>query len=364
MKKTLLVTVDFYPQLGGVANYYLNLCLNLDKEKIVVLTEGGAEGDAPFKVYRKKLFFSFIWPKWLLMMLQIYRVVKKEKIEMIWVGDVIPTGAAVYFLTKLLKVPYIVSCHGNDILQARRLKRREKMARMVLNKARKVTVNSQYTSKLIRSLGVENQEVNIIYPGVNEFRGDLSGVQKTIIDKLGLKNKNILLSIGRLVERKGFDRVIESLPQVVREMPDLIYLIAGDGPDRARLEKLGGGQVKFLGRVAEEEKWALMDLCDLFIMPARESQGDVEGFGIVYLEAGVSGKAVIAGNVGGAREAVVDGLTGLLVDPEKTDEIGRAIIKLFRDNELREKMGRAGRERVLGEFSWSKITGDFRRICE
>ena len=109
-----------------------------------------------------------------------------------------------------------------------------------------------------------------------------------------------------------------------------------------------------LNQVRDEERNNWYDLCDMFIMPARNINGDYEGFGMVYLEANLAGKPVVAGRSGGVGDAVVDGLNGLLVDPENTGEISRAIVKLARDPELRQKLGRQGRERALNDFNWQK----------
>ena len=362
MKKTLLISLDFYPKVGGVANYYFNLCRNLDKDKIVVLTDGGEEEELDFKVYRKRLLWDFIWPKWKMMFWYVWQVIRKEKIEMGWAGEVLPTGTVVYYLAKFLKLPYIVSCHGNDILQAKKFKRKEKLARKILGGAKWVGVNSKYTQELVKSLGVGEDKIRIVYPGV-EARENQGGAE--IAEKYGLENKKILFSVGRLVERKGFDKVIESLDEVWREVPDLMYIIGGDGPDAERLKSLAKDErIKFLGRISDEEKWAWLDLCSVFIMPARETQDDVEGFGIAYLEAGSCGKPVIAGNVGGAKEAVVDGQTGVLVNPEKKSEISEAIIKLFKDKELAKKLGENGKKRVRDEFLWNRIVKRFEEIVD
>jgi len=124
------------------------------------------------------------------------------------------------------------------------------------------------------------------------------------------------------------------------------------------LSSEGGDKVKaiFLGKITDEEKWAWMDLCDIFIMPSRNIDDDFEGFGIVYLEANLSGKPVIAGDTGGVRDAVQNGVSGLLVDPENVDEIANAIIKLSKDKELIKKLGEQGRERAIREFNWEVIS--------
>ncbi len=387
-KKILLVTLDFWPRLGGVANYYFNLCQQLG-EQVVVLTvktlkhppadatqsawrasksTKTLKQEVGFRIVRRGLLVKWIWPHWLLMLCYVWWTARREKAEILWVGDLLPTGTVVYALSKLLKLPYIVSCHGNDILQASKVRRRKKIAQKVLSGAKLVTVNSHYTGRLVEKLGIGDVKIKVVYPGIDSrSRIQDSRIKDNLIKRHNLSGKKIILSLGRLVARKGFDKVIEAMPQVVAKVPEAVYLIAGSGPDEARLKELGRKtpeQIKFLGRVSEEEKWALLELSDVFIMPAREDDEDVEGFGIVYLEANLMGKPVIAGKTGGVQEAVVDEQTGLLVNPENADEISRAIIELLSNPELADKLGRAGQQRAMEEFSWEKIGREFRGVIE
>ena len=368
MKKTLLITLDFPPQIGGVANYYFNLCQNLDKDKIVVLTQKSTEQNFSFKVYYQNLLAKLLPKfKWLIMISKIKTIARQEKIAMLWAGEILPTGTAVMFVAKRLKIPYIVSCHGNDILQASRFKNKTKLAVKILKNAQTITANSAYTKKLIIKLGIKADKIKVIYPGIEIKPSVGSGHRPDLVNNLqtkyNLADKKILLSVGRLVPRKGFDKVIASLSKVWEKFPDLIYIIAGDGPDRSRLEELIGesNNIIFLGQITEEDKNALLDLCDIFITPARQTDDDVEGFGIVYLEAGQFSKPVIAGNVGGAPEAVLNNQTGLLVNPENTVEISEAIIKLLKNEDLRIELGKAGQERSK-DFHWQDKAEELAKI--
>ncbi len=375
MKKTLLIAIDFWPNIGGVANYYFNLCKQLGAQVVVLTTNLAKQKnirklkeDFDFKIIRKDLLLNLIWPKWILMFWYVWRVVRQEKIETLWVGEILPTGIVVYLLTKFLKLPYIVSCHGMDILQANKIKRRKKMAQKILKEAKLITVNSYYTRELVKKMGVADDKIKVIYPGVlvdNNHLTKNKDIKEKFIRKYDLRDKKIILSVGRLVERKGFDKVIEAMPQVVTKVSKVVYLIAGVGGDELRLKNLSNEVVEsvvFLGKVSDKEKWVLMDLCDVFITPARKNNEDIEGFGIVYLEANLMGKPVIAGNVGGAREAVIDNKTGLLVNPENINEISQAIIDLLNNQELADKLGKAGYQRVIDKFSWEKIGEDMKKV--
>ncbi len=374
MKKILLITIDFWPNVGGVANYYFNLCKQLGNQVAILTIKHKSvkrlKQNLGFKIIRKNLLIKWIWPKWILMFWYIWQTIKQEKIEVLWVGEILPTGTVVYYLAKILKLPYIVSCHGMDILQANKTKRRKKMAQKILKGAKLITVNSYYTRELVEKMGVANDKIKVICPGVlvdNNHLTKNKDIKEKFIRKYNLRDKKIILSVGRLVERKGFDKVIEALPQIVTKIPKVVYLIAGVGEDELRLKNLSNKVVKsvvFLGKVSDEEKWVLMDLCDVFITPARKNNEDVEGFGIVYLEANLMGKPVIAGNVGGAKEAVINNETGLLVDPESTNEISEAIIKLLNNSELANNLGQTGRQRVINEFDWEKIGKRMKKILD
>ncbi len=147
------------------------------------------------------------------------------------------------------------------------------------------------------------------------------------------------------------------MQHVWQKYPDAVYVVVGDGSEREALERMAAPhkeRVLFLGRVEDEEKHAWLAACDLFTMPARKSYSDVEGFGIVYLEAHQYSKPVIAGNTGGAVEAVLDKKTGLLVDPEEVDLIAEGIMKLLDNPELAKSLGEAGKKRLSEELDWNK----------
>jgi phosphatidylinositol alpha-1,6-mannosyltransferase len=175
-----------------------------------------------------------------------------------------------------------------------------------------------------------------------------------------------MLTVGRLVSRKGIDTTLAALPALLPDFPGLTYVVAGDGPDRPRLEKLAAGlgvsgAVQFAGRVAGDRLPALFREAHLFVMPVREETAgaSVEGFGIVYLEASASGLPVVAAASGGAAEAVHDGLTGLVVPPDDPQALTAALRRLLGDADLRRQMGRAGRQWVESEMNWDRAAREF-----
>ena len=364
MRKTLIVTIDFPPILGGIASYLSGVARNLPKDKTIVLApalDNSEEFDREegYKIYRRNLVSKsfFLWPKWLPLIYHIFKIARKEKVEVILVGQVLPVGTAVFFLKKIFEIPYIISCHGMDILTAKKSFRKKRLMNKILEQSEKIISNSNFTKNELNKLGVQSKKIEILYPCVPKRINLKEDFLENVSRKYNLENKKIILTTGRLVKRKGHDKVIESLPKILEQFSDAKYIIVGDGPERENLENQVknlnlGSHVIFTGKVGDLELAAFYQLCDLFITVSRQIEGDVEGFGTVYLEANLYGKPAIAGNSGGAGEAVIDGLNGLLVDPESIDEISKGIIKLLSDRDLTNQLGRQGKERVEKEFMW------------
>lgn len=351
--KTLLFTLEYPPFKGGVSNYYENL-VNFwpDKENIKVLNNNDG-----------KLLNGSFWPKWRPAIRKLKNEIKKESIEHIIVGQLLPLGTATYLVTKKTKTPYTVILHGMDVVFATRKGRKKRISQKVLNKAKNIICVSSYTKKItIENFGKHlEKKITIVNPGIRNnirYNQELSNKLKR---QNNLENKIILFSIGRLVKRKGFDMTIDAMKQVIRSNNNIRYVIAGDGPDRKYLEdkiKSNFGElateVILVGSPTDEEKWAWLNLSDVFITPSRNINGDFEGFGIVYLEAGLMKKPVIAGDSGGIKDAVQGAVTGFLVDPKRPDKIADVILRLASDHNLRIKMGEAGKKRAIEHFNWEK----------
>jgi phosphatidylinositol alpha-1,6-mannosyltransferase len=387
IRKSLLLTLEFPPQKGGTQKYYFNICNNLPSDKIVVLaprveTQNFASL-LQCRIYRRKLLTKLIWPHWLPMVWHLWRVIKKEKIELIQVGQVLPCGTAVMIINKLLKIPYIVYTHGLDILNQPKGSKQYKLKQLILTEAQKVISNSEFVKNEVVKMGIERDKVEVVYPSVTPPAPPIRGATKRsspirgatkrsspirgatnvppLIGGAGggvdLQNKKILLTVCRLVERKGVDLVIQALSKISEQVQDLVYVVVGDGSQKENLEKFGsesGVEIIFTGRISDEELSAWYKICDAFILTPKKSESDVEGFGIVYLEANSYSKPVIGSRVGGVVEAIQNGVSGILVEPDNVEEIGQAIVKLFSDDELREKLGRQGRERVERDFSFEQ----------
>ncbi len=222
-----------------------------------------------------------------------------------------------------------------------------------------ILAGSAYTAELARSLGAPAERVTITRYGTDpeRFRPlDAAPLRA----RLELGTRPVLLTIARLVPRKGIDSVLAALPSVRRAIPDVVYVIAGDGPDRGRLEELTqregvGDCVRFVGEVRDDELPLWYSLGDVFVMPSRSEPPDVEGFGIVFLEAAACERPVVAARAGGIPDAVADGVSGLLVAPGDGAGLARTLTELLSDPARRAELGRRARERVLAELTWETI---------
>ncbi len=368
MNKTLLITID--AAIGGVANYYQGICDHLPNNKISVLTvkKDKIFYSKNYPVYRRNLISNLpIWPKWLPVFWHLWKIAKKEKVKTVLVGQILPLGTAALCLSKILNFDYAIFAHGMDILLPQKNSRKKWLSKKILKNAKITVANSNFTKQNLLKLGVNENKIIVLYPCPRVKPPADKKIKGDLIEKYNLKNKKIILSAARLVKRKGFDAVIKAIPQVAKEINNFIYIIAGEGKHGDELKKMAFAsshfdKIIFTEKTSDEELKALYGLCNLYIMPSRNINGDVEGFGIVYLEAGSFGKAVIAGKSGGVVEAVINNKTGILVNPESVSEISRALIRLLKDKNLSDILGQYAQEKIKNEFNWNQQVKKLKKI--
>lgn len=348
--KTLLFTLEYPPFKGGVANTYENIIKYWpEKENINVLNNNDGE-----LICNKMLFW-----KWIPAIFKLKKNIKANNIDHVLVGHILPLGTAAYLVSKFVNIKYSVFLHGMDLAYAMKSPKKKWLAKKILNNSENIICFNNYVAGIAEKLLKNKNKIKVVHPGIEQAAAYDEELIASLKKKYNLYGKTKLLSLGRLVKRKGQDKVLESLPVVNGEIPNLSYVIAGTGPDEAYLKtanyKAGNKNVIFLGKISDEEKWAWLNLCDIFVMPSRDIDGDFEGFGIVYLEANLSGKPVIAGRCGGVEDAVANGVNGILIiNPGDVNEIAGAIVRLAKDKNLRDNLGERGRERAIREFNWEE----------
>ena len=218
---------------------------------------------------------------------------------------------------------------------------------------------SHYTADLLHERGVPPGRTHVVPNGTDPdcFRPH---DDTSLRQRLGLADRSLLLTVGRLVRRKGIDTVLRALPTIIQACPDVAYVIAGTGPDRARLEQLATRigireRVRFVGDIDHNRLPLYYSAADLFVMPARQDPPDVEGFGLVFLEANACGTPVVGTCSGGIPDAVQDGETGLLIPPDAPDALAEATLYVLTTSGVAETLGRQGRRRAVQEASWDHI---------
>ncbi|MFA5127562.1 MAG: glycosyltransferase family 4 protein [Patescibacteria group bacterium] len=362
--KTLIITLEYPPQIGGIASYAYNLAKHLPAEETFVWSPtmtGDVDFDAknPWKTFRGKPYYVFFWPRWLRWYRQIKKIVKQEKIERLLIQHALPGGYIGYMINKLLKVPYRVFFHGSDLEIG--LKKKLKKLTLVCAKAEKIIVSSEFLKTKILSRCENIAPVIVVHPAPGDhFLTPIKPEEVASVRRsLALDGKNVIISVGRIAEGKGFPHLMRLLPKIVKRVPNAVLLLIGDGPKRkALLESIqaNGLQncVRYLGFIPNEELPKYYQAADLFALLTHRDEKSEEGWGTVYMEAAACGLPIVAGNVGGVEEAVKHLQTGILVDTYQELEVIGAVCDLLLKDDYARAMGSAGRERVLNEFAWDK----------
>jgi len=360
--RVLVVTNDFPPRVGGVQQYVWNLVTRLPADRVSVLAPnwpGWREHDRGQAFPVQRWPERFLWPTADLLR-RVRALVAEHRADVVLFGHGFPLPMLAPDL-RSHGVPSVVLTHGAEVWLARAPLFSSAMRRG-LAAVRHVTAVSEYTSCVLRALVPPEVPFSVLAPAVDPDRFSASTDGGPVRSRHRLEERRVVLCVSRLVPRKGQDVLIRAAPLVRELVPDAALLIVGDGPDRPRLERLAeetpAGTVVFAGEAPDDELPSYYAACDLFAMPCRSRWGglEVEGFGIVFLEAAAATKAVVCGRSGGASEAVRDQVTGMLVEGGEPKAVALAITRLLRDPDTIGRMGQAGRRRIEAEFSWEGRT--------
>ncbi len=368
----MIFSIDYKPQTGGIAEHAHRIALGLGRYGVPVCVlapkRGGyKEFDSrqPFRTYRVPA-----WPgiDWLLYLLYAFYLVVKLRIGVIYCATSHPCGSICRMLRLLVYFRYTITIHAHEVVYGGRgwrqtIKKFLKPLQIgVIGAADRVFAVSDFTRRALVAGGVVESKAITVPNGID--LDDLVSAPRDprILSKLGLRGRQVILTVARLDIHKGHDTVIRALPAILAEVPDAVYVIAGEGPMRHELEELSiacgvSDRVVFTGHIPRPQILALYEASSVFAMISRIENGSAEGFGIVFLEAGAFSKPVVGGRSGGIPDAVADGRSGLLVDPLSPEEVARAISRILTDPDLAAALGKAGYLRVASQFTWDKAVG-------
>jgi phosphatidylinositol alpha-1,6-mannosyltransferase len=386
LNPTLVLALNFPPFGGGIARMMGEVVARYPVDGVVVSTgtwPGAEVSDARFRqaidrvpVGAKRLRTVNGLVRWTR---RAGSLVRRYTPAFAWCDEVKPAGYAAAWLNARAGVPFGVLAHGADflLLQAKigRSAFKRWTAARILRRCAVVVANSRWSAELVRSvleslhLPALAADVRVVHLGTTPSRFHPDADPEPARRKYGLDGGPWLLTVARLDHHKGIDTVIRALPAVRAAVPAARYAVAGIGSRRETLERLVaelglGDAVRLLGFVPDEDLPSLYRAADVFVLASHRFDLLVEGFGISVVEASASGLPVIGSRSGGIPEAVREGVTGLIVEPEDPGAVATAAIRLLGDESLRRRMGHAGRAAVEEYYNWDRVAADLRRIDE
>jgi phosphatidylinositol alpha-1,6-mannosyltransferase len=373
-----MITELFLPTKGGTAVSFDDDFRRLGGKSVHVVT-AAVPGDAPFDrshpntVHRLVLRRSpWLRPESLLMYVRLLgrslRLAFTHRFAAVLAGRALPEGLVAWAVGRLRGCKVMIYAHGEELTGWGRGRKFQAMC-FVLRRADHILTNSDFTrDTLISLIGVRPDQIVMTYPTVDVERYRPGLPFDDLLVGIGLTGgQRLILSVGRLQRRKGFDQVIRALPGLLDRGIDVHYAIVGIGDDWDYLQGIARDlgvteRLHLLGPVEAEDLPRWYNACDLFAMPNRDINGDTEGFGLVFMEANACAKPVIAGQAGGTGSAVEHGLNGLRVDGEQVEAVAQGLAQLLLDSDAARHMGQAGRDRTASRFTSDQRAALIRRI--
>ncbi len=378
MAHQLLLSENFPPHVGGSSRWFYELYRRLPHTQQTIVAGAHPEAsnwdaEQPMRIERLPLRMphwgvrnagalrSYVrsWRRLGQLASELKR--RQQVRPVVHAGRCLPEGWLAWLLSWSHGLTYTLYVHGEDVTTAATSREYRWMVQRVLRGARLVIANSQNTASILaRDWRLPASRVQVLHPGVDVQRFCPAPRDEAFRAQLGWTGRQVILTVGRLQLRKGHDRLIAALAQVRKHHPNVLYAICGDGEERPTLERLIAehrlqAHVQLLGEVADDRLRQCYQQCDLFALPNRTVGQDIEGFGMVLLEAQACGKPVLAGDSGGTRETLQPGITGWIVDCAQVDALRRALVEAFADAARLETMGAAARQWVVEHFDWDVL---------
>ena len=368
--RLLVITELFLPTKGGTAVWFDEVYRRLGGREIHIVTAavpGGEAYDAGHAntIHRLNLKRSpWLRPESLAMYLKLLfrclALMLRHRFDAVHAGRVLPEGLVGWCVARLFRKPLVIYAHGEEITTWRQSGKFRAMC-FAYRHADTVIANSEFTRDELLKIGVSARRIVLIHPGVDVERFRPGLPCDDLRAQLGCAGSGqLLLSVGRLSRRKGFDQTVRSVARLLPEFPGLHYALVGIGEDEQYLLDLArecgvAKRVHLLGHVPAEDLPRWYNAADVFVMPNREIGGDTEGFGMVFIEASACGTPVVAGDAGGTASSVSEGVNGFRVDGNSVDAITERLRTLLGDSGLRERMGTTAHAWATQGFSWDSV---------
>ena len=370
MPRYLVLTELFLPTKGGTAVWFAEVYRRLSGKETHIVTADVPDAAAvdamhPNTVHRIHMRrVTWLRPESLGMYANLFIkslwLALTHRFTAIHAGRALPEGITAWLVARLTFHPVVIYAHGEELTTWGHGGKYKAM-RFALRHADRVIANSEFTRDALIKMDVDPANITLIYPGVDVTRFHPGLECADLRQSAGVTDAGkLVLSVGRLSRRKGFDQVIQALPALIHVGLDIQYVLIGIGEDYDYLFDLAckhgvSERVHLLGHVSADDLPRWYNACDVFIMPNREINGDTEGFGMVFIEAAACGKPAIAGQTGGTGAAVVDKVTGFRVDGTDAAAIATALQRVLEDKQYAQQIGSRALARAIGQFDWSIV---------
>ena len=371
--KTLLITENFPPKSGGSGRWFWELYSRLPQNEYEILAgdELAAEkydSDAKIHILRGNLtssewgFKSSVGLKFYFKSaLLVRKIIKQRQITQLHCGRVLPEGVIAWLLNLFTGIPYVCYVHGEDLETAQSSREQYFICGQVIKRAKAIICNSQNSANIVAKFGAQAaSKTQVLHPGVDSNIFVPKQRNQESLTSLNWIDKRVVLTVGRLQARKGQDMMIKAIPEILKATPNFLYAIVGDGEEFDALVKLSAEleveqHVQFLRGITDEQMIECYQQCDLFILPNRTIDNDIEGFGMVLVEAQSCGKPVVAGDSGGTKETMLLGESGFIIDATQPSNIASTVVGMLSDEQKLKDMGSKGREHVLKSLDWKAL---------